>query len=65
MYDENGDGYGLFFREYYDSFDGHWEMLMRLKDDNKNIDIYDKAYELFDENVVKEIKGTFVDIMGI
>ena len=38
---------------------------MRLKDDNKNIDIYDKAYELFDENVVKEIKGTFVDIMGI
>lgn len=64
-YDENGDGYGLFFREYYDSFDGHWEMLMRLKDDNKNIDIYDKVYELFDEDVVEEIKNTFVSIMGI
>ena len=65
MYDEYGDGYGLFFREYYDSFDGHWEMLMKLKDDNKNIDISDKGYELFDENVVEEIKDTFVSIMGI
>lgn len=65
MYDEYGDGYGLFFREYYDSFDGHWEMLMRLKDENNEIDIFDKAYELFDENIVKEIKDTFVSIIGV
>lgn len=38
---------------------------MKLKDDNKNIAILDKAYELFDENVVEEIKNTFVSIMGI
>ena len=59
-YDENSDGYGLFFREYYDSFDGHWEMLMKLKDKSNEIDVSDKAYEVFDENVVGEIKNTFV-----
>ena len=33
----------------YDSFDGHWEMLIKLKDENNEIAIFDKAYELFDE----------------
>lgn len=61
-YDENNDGYGLFFREYYDSFDGHWEILMKIKDDSNELIIFDKVYELFDEKTVDNIRNTHTSL---
>ena len=60
-YDENNDGYGLFYREYYDSFDGHWEVLMKVTNNNELV-IFDKAYELFDKEIVDNIKDTHVSL---
>lgn len=63
-YDENNDGYGRFFREYYDSFDGHWQLLIKLNDNNELI-TFDLLSELFDEDTINNIENTFKSIMSI
>lgn len=61
----NGDdGYGRFYQEYYDICDDNWEKIIDVDLDTLKITVLDKLYELFNEDVAKEIIETHESIIS-
>lgn len=55
------EGYGFFWKQYKEQ-DTYWKILIEY-DNDKNLRISDESLEIFDKNILEQIKQDFIKIM--